>query len=151
VKTAKILLLTATGLVALALLAIGAALMVIDGAFVKARMERHMQEKNRTLVIEGVPSVRLFPVVGIALGKTTLSEPGGKPFASLDSAEVAVRVLPLLSGEVAIETLKLAGLHATVVRRKDGTLNISDLTGPPEKDPKPRGRAARSWALPSSP
>lgn len=116
--------------------------MIVDGQFVKTRLERAMQEKNRALRIEGTPSLRLFPVAGIALGKTTLSEPGGKPFAAFDSAEVAVRVLPLLSGEMAVETLKLAGLNAAVVRRKDGTLNISDLTGPPEKDPKPRGRSA---------
>ena len=49
---------------------------------------------------------------------------------SLDSAEVAVRVMPLLSHEVAVETLKLSGLKATVVRRKDGSMNFSDLSGP---------------------
>jgi AsmA protein len=142
-KIAKILLFCCAGIVLLALLGVVAALLIVDGAFVKARLERMMKEKNRTLLIEGVPSLRLFPVAGIALGKTSLSEPGGgKPFASLDSAEVALRVLPLLHGEVALETLKLAGLRATVVRRKDGTLSISDLIGPPEKDDKPRQRPA---------
>jgi AsmA protein len=141
-KAAKVLLSVILGLGILAVLGMGAVLLIVDGQFIKTRLERAMQEKNRTLRIEGTPSLRLFPVVGIVLGKTTLSEPGGKPFAALNSAEVAVRVLPLLSGEIAVETLTLAGLHATVVRRKDGTLNISDLTGPPEKDPKPRGRPA---------
>ena len=37
--------------------------------------------------------------------------------------------MPLLSGEVAVETLKLSGLKANVLRRKDGTMNFSDLTG----------------------
>jgi AsmA protein len=142
-KIAKIVLFGIAGLVLMAMLGVVAALVIVDGAFVKARLERMMKEKNRTLVIEGVPSLRLFPVAGIALGKSSLSEPGGgKPFGSLDSAEVALRVMPLLSGEVAVETLKLAGLRATVVRRKDGTLNISDLIGPPEKDDKPRQRPA---------
>jgi AsmA protein len=143
VKIAKFLFFGLAGVVLLALLGVAAALVIVDGAFVKARLERMMKEKNRTLQIEGVPTVRLFPVAGIALGKTSLSEPGGgKPFASLDSAEVAVRVLPLLSGEVAVEALKLAGLRATVLRRKDGTLNISDLVGPPQTEAKPRGRPA---------
>ena len=122
------------GIAALALVGLGAAAMVVDGAFVKARLERMMKEKNRTLTIEGVPALRLFPVARIALGKTALSEPGGgKPFLALDSAEVAVRVLPLLSGEIAIETLKASGLTLNLVRRKDGSMNFSDLTGPADK------------------
>jgi AsmA protein len=123
------------GLVALALVGLGAAVMVVDGAFVKSRLERMMKDKNRTLAIEGVPTVRLFPVARIALGKTALSEPGGgKPFVAFDSAEVAVRVVPLLSGEIALETLKVSGLTLNIVRRKDGTMNFSDLAGPADKD-----------------
>jgi AsmA protein len=129
-KAIKILLFGVAGLIVLAVLALGAAMMIVDGQFVKTRLETAMKEKNRTLKIEGVPQLKLFPVAGLALGKTSLSEPGSdKPFLSLDSAEVAVRVMPLLSGEVAVETLKLSGLKANVVRRKDGTMNFSDLAG----------------------
>ena len=45
--------------------------------------------------------------------------------------------MPLLSREVAIETLKLSGLKVNVVRRKDGTMNFSDLVAPKGKDRKP--------------
>jgi AsmA protein len=97
-----------------------------------------MKEKNRTLSIEGTPTLRLFPVAGIALGKTSLSEPGSdKVFVSLESAEIAVRTMPLLSREVAIEILKISGLKANLVRRKDGTMNFADLAGPTDKDKKP--------------
>ena len=130
-KAVKFLLFGIVGLVVLAILGLGAAVMIVDGQFVKTRLERAMKEKNRTLKIEGVPQLKLFPVAGIALGKTSLSEVGSdKLFVSLDSAEVAVRVMPLLSREVAIETLKLSGLKANVVRRKDGSMNFSDLAGP---------------------
>ena len=133
-KALKYVLYVAGGLLALALIAVIGVVLVVDGAFVKNHLERAMKEKNRTLTIEGEPKLRLFPIAGIALGKTTLSEPGSeKLFVGLDSAEVAVRVMPLLSGEVAIETLKLSGLKANVVRRKDGTMNFSDLTGGKEK------------------
>jgi len=116
------------GLVLLAVLGIGAALVIVDGAFVKSRLERTMKEKNRTLVIEGTPTLKLFPVAGLVLGKTTLSEPGSdKLFVGLDSAEVAVRVMPLLSGEAAVEVLKVAGLKANVVKGKDGRMNFADL------------------------
>jgi AsmA protein len=140
-KALKYLLFGILGLVVLAALAIGTALVIVDGQFVKTRLERAMKEKNRTLQIEGVPGLRLFPVAGIALGKTSLSEPGGgKPFVTLDSAEVALRVLPLLSGEIAIDTLKISGLKANILRRKDGKMNFSDLAGEPETDRKSSAR-----------
>lgn len=138
-KALKILFFGLAGLVVLALLGLGAAFMIVDGQFVKTRLERAMKEKNRTLKIEGTPQLKLFPVAGIALGKTTLSEPGSeKLFVALDSAEVAVRVMPLLSNEIAVETLKLSGLKANLVRRKDGSMNFSDLSGPVDKDKKPK-------------
>jgi AsmA protein len=137
-KITKVLLYGFAGLVVLTAIGLGAALMIVDGQFVKSRLERAMKEKNRTLSIEGTPALRLFPVAGLALGKTTLSEPGtDKAFVSLESAEVAVRTMPLLSGEVAIEILKISGLKANVVRRKDGTMNFADLAGPKDKDKKP--------------
>jgi AsmA protein len=133
-KAIKYVLYGIGGILLLAALALGAALAIVDGAFVKSRLERMMKEKNRTLVIEGTPQLKLFPVAGIVLGKTTLSEPASdKLFVSLDSAQVAVRVMPLLSREIAVETLMLSGLKANVVRRKDGSMNFSDLAGAGEK------------------
>jgi AsmA protein len=133
-KALRIVLYGLVGAVALAVVALGAAFAIVDGKFVKARLENSMKEKNRTLVMEGDPKLKLFPVAGLALGKTSLSEPGSdKPFVSLDAAEVAVRVMPLLSGEIAIETFKLTGLKANVIRRKDGSMNFSDLAGGREK------------------
>jgi AsmA protein len=129
-KAFKFLLYGVIGLVVLAVIGAGAAVMIVDGQFVKTRLERAMKERNRTLLMEGTPTLRLFPVAGLALGKTSLSEPGSdKAFVTLDSAEVLVRVMPLLSGEVAIETLKLSGLKANLVRRKDGSMNFADLAG----------------------
>ena len=133
-KAVRILLYGAGGLVALAVVALGAALVIVDGKFVKARLESAMKERNRTLVIEGEPKLRLFPVAGLALGKTSLSEPGGdKPFFSVDAAEVALRTMPLLTGEIAVETLKVSGMKVNVIRRKDGSMNFSDLAGKKEK------------------
>ena len=122
------------GLLVLAVVALAAAAFVVDGAFVKSRLEQAMKAKNRTLRIEGTPALRLFPVAGIALGKTSLSEPGSeRVFVALESAEVAVRTMPLLSGEIAVETLKVSGLRVNVVRRKDGTMSYADLAGAAHK------------------
>jgi AsmA protein len=129
-KALRILLYTVGAVLGLAVVAVAAAFVIVDGAFVKSQLERMMREKNRTLAIEGTPQLRLFPVAAIALGRTTLSEPGSdKVFLALDSAEVAVRVMPLLSDEIALETLKVAGLRVNVVRGKDGRFNFADLAG----------------------
>lgn len=144
-KTLKVLGFGAGAVLLLAALAAGAALVIVDGAFVKSRLERAMQEKNRTLRIEGEPGFRLFPVAAIALGKTTLSEPASdKLFAALDSAELAVRVMPLLSGEVAVESLRLSGLTVNIVRAKDGRMNFSDLAAARDEE---RGAGAEPGRL----
>ena len=134
-KVLKILLAAVGGLVVLAVLGVGVALFVIDGKFVKSKLEAEMKARNRTLVIEGDPKLSLFPVARLTLGKTTLSEAGSdKLFVALEEMDVAVRVMPLLSREVAVEALKLSGLRATVVKRKDGTFNFSDLAGAGKKE-----------------
>jgi AsmA protein len=146
VKLLKVLTYGAGGIVALLVVAAVAAVLVIDGGFVKARLEGAMQEKNRTLTIDGEPKLRLFPVAGITLGKVVLTEPGSdKVFVALESAEVAVRTLPLFSGEAAVEAFKVAGLKVNVVRGKDGRMNFDDLAGAPEGD---RRGAGAKRALP---
>ena len=46
-KAVRVLLYGAGGLVALAVVALGAALVIVDGKFVKARLESALQEKNQ--------------------------------------------------------------------------------------------------------
>lgn len=119
-------------IVLLAVVAIAVALFVIDGAFVKSRLEGMMKERQRTLVIEGVPKLSLFPKLGLALGKTTLSERASdKEFASLESMNVSVAVMPLFSNAVAVDAIALSGLKLNVVRAKDGTFNFADLAEKP--------------------
>jgi AsmA protein len=130
VRIAKIAAWTLAGLAALAIIAVVAVAAVVDGAFVKSRLERAMKERGRTLAIEGEPVLRLFPVAGLALGRTRLSEPNSaETFLSLESADVAVRVLPLLSGTLVVEKLAAHGVRANVRKQKDGRMNFDDLVG----------------------
>jgi len=126
----KYVLYAAGGLVALVLVAVIGVVIVVDGAFLKARLEQAMQERDRTLAIEGQPKLALFPVFRLSLGKTSLSESkSDKAFVSLDSMELAVKVMPLLSGEVAVDVLAVSGLRANIIRAKDGRFNFDDLAG----------------------
>jgi len=129
------------GVVALVVLALAAMLVIVDGAFVKSRLEQAMKEKNRVLRIEGEPKLSLFPKLALALGKTTLSERSSeKEFLSLESMSVSVGVMPLASREVAVDAISLSGLKVNVVRARDGSFNFSDLAAAPAGRPaEPEG------------
>lgn len=136
-KVIKYLLYGAGGLVVLVIVALVAAVLIVDGNFVKNRLERQMKEdRQRTLQIEGVPKLSLFPKLSLSFGKTTLSERASeKEFLSFESMSASVAVMPLLSNEVAIDAISLTGVSVNVIRAKDGTFNFANLTG--EADEKP--------------
>lgn len=119
--------------VVLALLAIGVAALyaLFDGEKIKGEASRVVLEQTqRKLDIAGKLELSVWPDVGIKLGRTTLSEPGGKEeFLALDSARVAVAVMPLLSKQVQVRRIEIDGFKATLVKKKDGTLNTADLMG----------------------
>jgi AsmA protein len=104
---------------------------LFDGEKIKGELTRVvMEQKQRKLDIAGSLELSVWPDVGIKLGRLTLSEPGGKAeFLALDSARVEVAVMPLLSRQVKVQRIEVSGLKATLVKHKDGTLNIADLTG----------------------
>ncbi len=134
-KVLKYLLYGAGGVVLLAVLALAAAMVVVDGAFVKNRLERMLkEEKQRTLRIEGEPKLSLFPKLALSLGKTTLSERASdKEFLSLENMSVSLNVMPLLAREVVLDAFSITGLKVNVLRAKDGSLNLADLAAPPAK------------------
>ncbi len=96
-------------------------------------------KKSRCLRIEGELSLSLFPGVGVQLGRTTLSEHKSEQvFAAVDKVRVSLRLWPLLSKQVVVDTIDLEGLKARIVRFKDGRLNIDDLLGKHDEEPAPR-------------
>jgi AsmA protein len=117
----------------LVLVAAGVAVLyaLFDGEKIKGQLiDTVMEQKQRKLDIPGELKLSVWPDVSIKLGRLTLSEVGGKEeFLALDSARVAVAVMPLLSKQVKVQRVELDGLKMTLVKRKDGTLNIADLTG----------------------
>ena len=83
---------------------------------------------QRTLTLEGDIRLAFFPVIGVTLGKVSLSERGSdREFAGVDGMRVAVRLAPLWSKQVVIEAVEVRNLRARVVRNRDGTTNIDDL------------------------
>ncbi|MRR51952.1 MAG: AsmA family protein [Rhodocyclaceae bacterium] len=126
-------------LVALVLAAVAVVYAMFDAESIKSQIAGAVQEKKqRSLKIDGPVALSLWPNVAISLGKISLSEHRSeKEFAALDSARVSVAVLPLLSKRVVVNTVELTGLKATVIKHKDGSLNIADLISPDKSDPSP--------------
>ena len=117
------------GVVVLTAVAIAVAAMNLDSARVKQELARIMLEKTqRTLRIDGDLSLSFWPSIGVELGRLSLSERNSnRPFVALDSARVAVQVMPLLQQQMVIDRIELVGLKVELLRHKDGTLNIADL------------------------
>lgn len=110
-----------------------------DETRIKAEIARVMMEKKqRRLAIDGELQLALWPRLGLRIGKLSLSERGSEQvFATLEAARVAVQVKPLFSHQIVVDELAIEGLRATVVRHKDGTLNIDDLLAPDESQSEP--------------
>jgi len=87
-------------------------------------------QTGRKLAIEGDIKLSLFPWLGFSIGAAELSNAKGfsdRPFASLAMAEARVKLLPLLTGTVAIDRVDIHGLQLSLERRKDGRTNWADL------------------------
>ncbi len=86
------------------------------------------EKKQRTLNIEGDIKLAFWPKLGVDLGKVSLSEHNGtQEFAAMDSAKAFLAVMPLLKKELVIDTIRVDGVRANIVRNKDGTTNFDDL------------------------
>ncbi len=126
----------ALGIFAALLLGLAGVAAYLAATFDATRLKQEIaaaveQQTGRVLKIEGDLALGFWPNVAVKLGRTTLSEPGGQAeFARLEQASVAVAVMPLLSKQVVVREVAIDGLAATVVKRKDGSLNVADLAGP---------------------
>ncbi len=142
-KIFRTLLLAAVGIVVLIVLVIAIVAATFDPNKYKPEIAAAVKDKTgRTLAIEGNLGLSFFPSIGIAVGKTSLSEPAGSGiFARFDEAKVSLALLPLFSRQVVIDRVTLSGLTADLVKRKDGRTNFDDLLNA-------RGRAGAVKAQP---
>ena len=94
---------------------------------------------GRTLTIPGNIELAFYPKLGLKLGQASLSErDGSETFAAVDSARIALELLPLLRREVVVDEVQVSGLRATVRRDEQGASNIDDLLGEEPQQPAPQ-------------
>lgn len=126
-------------LVVLLAIALVALVTLVDVNRYKPQIAQLVQDRyQRQLVIDGDLAFTVFPRLGVALPRSTLSESGSTaPFARLDAARVSVALLPLLGGRIEADRLRIDGLEATIERRADGSTSIDDLLGVRDRDAAP--------------
>lgn len=76
-----------------------------------------LQERTgATLTVEGETSLSLFPVLGISLGDAALTMPGEQESSlQVRALSIGVQMMPLLSGKVEIDSIRLDGLAARII------------------------------------
>jgi len=130
-KIVKYTLYALGGLVVLVVVAVAVLLATFDPNKYKSELARVVKEKTgRTLTIDGTIGLSFFPSIGVAVGKTSLSERNsGQAFARIDDIKVSLALLPLLSKQVVVDRVTLSGLNVDLVQGKGGKTNFSDLAG----------------------
>src|SRR6266704_3164421 len=144
-KVLKYVFLAVGGVVALVLLALAVVVATFDPNRYKPELAAAVKDKTgRTLAIEGNLRLTVFPSVGVAVGKTSLSEPdSSRIFARIDEARMSLALLPLFSRKVVVDRVALSGLTADLVKHKDGKTNFDDLLNAPARQQLPRPGPSR--------
>src|SRR5262245_34299569 len=94
------------------------------------------EKKNRTLKLDGDIKLSFWPNLGAEVGKLWLSEfKSDKEFAAVENARVSLKLMPLFSRQAVVDEISIKGARATIVRFKDGRMNIDDLLAKDEKEP----------------
>lgn len=97
-------------------------------ALVQAAAQSVESRTGRQLTVAGPTDITFFPTLGIRLADVSLSDPRSpEVFASVESVQVGLAVLPLLSGEAQVKALSVEGANVRVVKDVDGRFNFDDL------------------------
>ena len=122
----------------LALLFAGAVLVlprvINPNAYTQRLVALVRQKTGRALTIKGRIRLSFFPWLGVRFSRASLGNPphfGGGTFASIRTAGIRVRLLPLFHHRVVIDEIRLVGLRVHLIRNRAGVDNWSGLTAPP--------------------
>jgi AsmA protein len=146
---ARSLKLIAYALGGLIVLVIAALLLMV--AFVnpnayKARIIRAVKTTTgRDLALPGDIKLSVFPWVALKLGPASLGNPAGFPddrFVSFRQANLRVKVLPLLHGDLEVGRIVLDGLDLNLEKNAAGRGNWEGFGQPAAQAPAPTGSSA---------
>ena len=140
-KYVKIALLTIAGLLLLLIIALVAAVNLIDINRHHDRIAQMVHDQTgRELQIEGDLEWGLWPRLYLNGGPLQLGNAPGfetEPFLSLESFRFSVATWPLIRSQIHMDTLVISGLLVNLERNQEGVGNWEDLVEEPEPKPEP--------------
>ena len=154
-RALKIAAIVVGSIVALFIIAAIALTLLLDPNQYKGAIIQTVKDKTgRELRIDGPIGLSFFPWLGVqAKGLALGNAPGfgPEPFARLESFGVKVKLLPLLRGQLAVDTVVLTGFDLALARDAKGATNWDDLLASAKAEPaaKPAEPAAPVAALPA--
>lgn len=94
-----------------------------------AAVDWMQREHRRTLAIDGPVSLSLLPRIEVRAERLRLSEVErpGDTFAAIDEAALAVRVWPLLAGQLVVDRIAARGVQLHYTRDAKGASNADDF------------------------
>jgi len=129
----------AGALLALIVVAVLVLPMIVDPNDFKAEIAEAVESSTgRTLSMEGDLTLSVFPWLGVGIGESALSNAKGfsaQPFAQVEAVQIRVKLLPLLSRELVMDTVVLKGLQVSLETDKSGRTNWQDLAVASETEP----------------
>jgi AsmA protein len=137
-KIAGIVVGSLVGLVVVAAIAI---VLLVDPNDYRDDIAKLVQQKTgRPLEIRGKLGLKLFPWIALEVNDVRLGNPpgyGNDPFLTVTSANVGVKLLPLLHKQVEVRRVSVEGLSVTLVSRSADQNNWKDLSESQEPAPPP--------------
>jgi AsmA protein len=132
------------GLVVLALLAVAVLVWLVDPNSYKPRIEAVVREETgREFALIGDIDLKFFPWLALRTGAGRFGNPPGfpaEPMASWRSAQLGVKLFPLLGGNLVVDKIRLEGADVQLVLKADGTANWQGLAGDQPADPNEKKR-----------
>jgi AsmA protein len=140
----KVLKIIAGVVVVLVLVVAGGAaavLLLVDPNDYREEIASQVREHTgRELTLGGDLGLSVFPWIAITVNDARLSNApgfGDAPFAEVGEVEIRVKLLPLLSKRLEMQTTRLIGLKLNLARDASGRTNWDDLAGGDAKEAKP--------------
>lgn len=127
----KFLLIGIAGVVGLLVVVVLAVALLFDPNDYKDEIAAQVEAATgRSLRLEGDLELGLFPWLSVDTGRIVLGNAEGfgpEPFAELDGASVAIRLWPLITGNIEAGRVSVDGLVLNLRIAGDGTSNWDDL------------------------
>ena len=133
-----------------------AAIIIVPGLIpsdvYKAKISEQVEKSlGRDVTIAGDVDVSVFPRVSANVSDVTLNNPAGftgDPFVTMDALSAKVKLLPLLSKRVEIDSFELVSPTITLIKTAEGKTNWS--TAGNDAAPKPESEGFKRDAQPGA-